>query len=195
MVRRAAGARRSARTTGDPEVAIRSGRKRRSSNMRASACALRSISALFDATLGIFRKSNRSSRISFSCCSRQVRTRPTASSGAARPSALTTAATNKNHLSFMRRRPTPIPNQSPDHQITKSPDSKVSVPSAGLLFAKVLHLKLLHVAIVLLEGPGEFVRAVVPAHKIQEVGIGGVQHCFKRGTSRRGNRSRRQPRI
>src|SRR5947207_2446132 len=173
MVRRAAGARRSAMTTGEPEVAIRSGRKRRSSNMRPSACALRSISPWFDATFGIFRKSNSSSRISFSCCSRQARTRLTASSGADKPSVLTTAAIRNKHLTFML---------------------VVSV-SRGSFVAEVLHLKLLHVAVVLLQRPGKFVGAVVPAHKIQEIAIGGVQDRFERGAAWRGNRARRQPGV
>src|SRR5678816_1972912 len=41
-----------------------------------------------------------------------------------------------------------------------SPDS--------FLFLKVQHLKFLHVAVVLGQGFGEHVRAVVPAHKVEE---------------------------
>src|SRR5438034_2424816 len=123
-------------TTGEPAVAMRSGRKRRSSSRRVNACALRSISPLFVATLGSFRKSNSSSRICFSCCSRQARTRLTGSSGAAAPNALAIVTRPSNHLSFIAvhhlraagPRPTFIPLAPGPHRLHPNAAAALGTP-------------------------------------------------------------------
>src|SRR5438552_1604715 len=60
---------------------------------------------------------------------------------------------------------------------------------------EVLNLKTLHVAVVLFERPHELVGAVVAAHEIQELGLGGVGSGLERRLAWSGNGPRRQPRV
>src|SRR5438876_10781330 len=60
------------------------------------------------------------------------------------------------------------------------------------LVAEVLDLILPYVAVVLVERAGELVRAVVPADKIQVVGIGWIHRGLERCFARRRNWARRE---
>ena len=65
-------------------------------------------------------------------------------------------------------------------------------PSAS---REVLHLELLHVAVVFVQRSRECMRAIVPADEIQIVGVRRSCGGFERAFPRSRNRARRQTRI
>ena len=81
---------------------------------------------------------------------------------------------------------------------TAAPDRAALTPALLLpctFIAEVLHLVLLHVAVVLLERARELVRAVVAADEVQVVDVGRLRGRLERRAAGRGDRPGRQARI